>query len=350
MVHRLADLFPRDNPKGLLIWAIGVWTLIIAFFLGLGIRNAAQEELEISLNRARDSFQKDVSYRAWATERGGVYVPMDEKTPPNPYLAGLPDRDITTAGGKVLTLVNPAYMTRMVHELAARDYGLMGHLTSLKPIRPGNAPDPWERKALESLERSGREFWEVVEKDGKPVLNFMGAFQVQPGCLKCHAAQGYRVGDVRGGIRVSVPMGAVSPFAGHSHSHRDLMALALGMIWLLGLAGIAVWTRLEKRLRLERGLALDELQESQQLYQSLAEDLPLSLFRRDRERRLTYANPALVREIGRPAAELMGLPPEQIYAPATVAQLVEEDARVLNGESVHQVHSIQIPGLSYGSR
>jgi two-component system, cell cycle sensor histidine kinase and response regulator CckA len=343
MVHRLSDLFPRGTPKGFFLRGAALWTLAIAVFLGLGLRYATLEEREISLNRARDSFRKDVAYRTWATERGGVYVPLDGKTPANPYLAGLPDREVTTTGGKVLTLVNPAYMTRMVHELAAKEYGLMGHLTSLRPIRPENAPDPWERKALERFERGEREYWEILQEEGRPVLSFMGAFLVQEGCLRCHGAQGYRVGDVRGGIRVSVPLGTSGPLT-LSHAHRDLTALALGTIWLLGLGALALWARQEKRLRLERGQALDELQESQHLYQSLAEDLPLSLFRRDRNRRLTYANPALVRELGRSADELMGLTTEEMYAPATAAKLVAEDARVLGGESVHQVHEVQVPG------
>jgi PAS domain-containing protein len=33
----------------------------------------------------------------------------------------------------------------------------------------------------------------------------MGAMNVEESCLKCHSHQGYKVGDVRGGISVSVP-------------------------------------------------------------------------------------------------------------------------------------------------
>ncbi len=41
-------------------------------------------------------------------------------------------------------MVNPAYMTRMAHEIQNRTLGIKGHITSLKPIRPENVADSWE--------------------------------------------------------------------------------------------------------------------------------------------------------------------------------------------------------------
>jgi len=66
--------------------------------------------------RAREAVQKDLAYRLWVTHRGGVYVPIDADTPPNPNLSHMPDRDVTI-NGRPFTLVNPAYMTRMVRSL-----------------------------------------------------------------------------------------------------------------------------------------------------------------------------------------------------------------------------------------
>ncbi len=99
-------------------------------------------------------FEKDVIYRRWNADHGGVYVPVTQKTKPNPYLDDL-ERDIITPLGKKLTKVNPAYMTRQVHELALKSNGVRGHITSLNPIRPANAPDPWETQALKAFETEG---------------------------------------------------------------------------------------------------------------------------------------------------------------------------------------------------
>ena len=105
---------------------------------------------------ALTNYERDVLYRRWAAAHGGVYVLVTPDNPPTPYLAQLPERDIVTPSGRRLTLINPAYMTRQVYELAQQGGIPRGHLTSLKPLRPQNAPDPWEKKALEAFERQRR--------------------------------------------------------------------------------------------------------------------------------------------------------------------------------------------------
>ena len=73
--------------------------------------------------------------KAWAGEHGGVYVPVTEKTPPNPFLSHVPERDITTPSGRRLTLMNPACVTCQVHERGGAQFGLRGHITSLTLLR-----------------------------------------------------------------------------------------------------------------------------------------------------------------------------------------------------------------------
>jgi hypothetical protein len=62
-----------------------------------------------------------------------------------------------TPSGKLLTLMNPAYMTREVNEIVKRERFFLGYLTSLKPLRPENAPDHWETVALQAFERGETE-------------------------------------------------------------------------------------------------------------------------------------------------------------------------------------------------
>ena len=183
---------------------------------------------------ALTNYERDVLYRRWAAAHGGVYVPVTPDTPPTPYLSRLPERDIVTPSGRRLTLINPAYMTRQVYELAQQEGLPRGHLTSLKPLRPQNAPDPWERKALEAFEHGRKEVSEVVLIDGKDHMRLMRPFRIVPSCLTCHEEQGYKVGDIRGGISVSVPMSPIMASASHTWS------LILGhlMLWMLGVAGI----------------------------------------------------------------------------------------------------------------
>ncbi len=53
--------------------------------------------------------------------------------------------------------MNPAYMTRQAHKLTKEEYGVIAHITSLNPIRPENAADKWETRALQAFERKESE-------------------------------------------------------------------------------------------------------------------------------------------------------------------------------------------------
>ena len=94
--------------------------------------------------------------RDWNARHGGVYVPVSETTRPNPYLEHR-RRDVVTQDGVALTMVNPAFMTRQLAEIAEYADGVKLHITSLKPIRPANTPDEWESHALQAFEAGEKE-------------------------------------------------------------------------------------------------------------------------------------------------------------------------------------------------
>jgi len=120
-------------------WVLGIfWTLIISASLFWNVFQVKNEILETARIQARVAYEKDVIYRRWNTNHHGVYVPVTEKTRPNPYLADTPERDIKMLSGKWLTLINPAYMSRQAYELEKEVSILRGHLTSLNPIRAEN--------------------------------------------------------------------------------------------------------------------------------------------------------------------------------------------------------------------
>jgi signal transduction histidine kinase len=216
------------------------WTVIAT---GSWLWNTSQvrrNTLEEAHIQARVAYEKDIIYRHWNTLHGGIYVTVTPANQPNPYLADNPDRDVTTTSGKRLTLMNPSYMTRQVNELARKMIGVRGHITSLNPIRAENAPDPWERDALRSFDRGVKETYSVETLDGREYMRFMQPMLTEPECLQCHAKQGYRVGQIRGGISVAVPMAPLRVI-----ERRDIFRLGLvhGGLWLVGLLGIVMGGR-----------------------------------------------------------------------------------------------------------
>jgi PAS domain S-box-containing protein len=229
-------------------WILSIlWTVLVSSILLWSLYREKHETEEVARIQARNSFQKDLVYRRWAAGHGGVYVPMTDKTPPNPFLSHIKERDITTPSGRVLTLVNPAYMMRQAHEVGLEQYGSRGHITSLKPIRPANAADEWETKALQAFEQGVKEVSSIEKLDNQNYMRLMRPMITEQDCLKCHTEQGYKVGDLRGGISVSVPMAPIQAIA---RSH--VLALSVGhlLLWLLGVGGISLGgQRLKERIQ-----------------------------------------------------------------------------------------------------
>ncbi len=187
------------------IFILAGWTALIAASLAWNTFQVHNNTLLTAAATVRASINKDIIFRKWATSHGGVYVPPTKNTPPNPYLK-IPDRDVVTTTGKVLTLMNPAYILRELQTHFGHEYGNRSHLTSLKPLNPHNAADAWETKALQKFAQGTEELIEVQQLEGEPYLRLMQPFKVEQGCLKCHALQGYKLGDIRGGISSSVAL------------------------------------------------------------------------------------------------------------------------------------------------
>ncbi len=190
----------------------------------------------IAATQARAYFLKDQAIRHWVTFQGGIYVPVTTHTPPSPYLEHVPQRDITDDSGRKLTMMNPAYVVRQINEKFAFMYGIGGHITSLKPLRPENAPDEWETQALKQFEAGQKEVVQEVEMGGEKYLRLMQPMITMPGCLKCHAHQGYKEGDIRGGVSIAIPLDALYET---SHSHCWILAASHLVLWLL--VGTGIW-------------------------------------------------------------------------------------------------------------
>ena len=181
----------------LALWALGAVWLLTAH-----TEDLRQQSIRIATEGARNMFRMVVLTRSWNASHGGVYVPVSPRTQPNPYL-DVARRDITTTEGLALTLINPAYMTRLIAEMAESDSGSIFRLTSLRPVRPENAADPWETKSLQAFETGTLETVGIEPGEQGRMLRYMAPLTVEKSCMTCHARQGYRIGDVRGGISVS---------------------------------------------------------------------------------------------------------------------------------------------------
>ncbi|MFP4380186.1 MAG: ATP-binding protein [Candidatus Sumerlaeia bacterium] len=237
-------------------WLVIGWTLVLLMSMAINVYETKKETLAIARNKSRIACDKDVFYRHWNSAHGGVYAVVSPLAQPNPYLK-VENRDLVTQNGINLTMINPAYMTRQVHELE-RDKGhIYSHITSLNPIRPNNAPTDWERRALMAFEKGEKEFSEFGRMQDKLYFRFMQPLYVEESCLKCHAEQGYKVGEVRGGISNSIPMAPLLEIQNH---HIVVNALTHAVLWMLGFVGIRTGGERIRSRMVERDIAENQLQ------------------------------------------------------------------------------------------
>lgn len=223
---------------------LALWAAAVGISLHRHLDDLRRQSLEVASEGARNLFGMVVLTRAWNAGHGGVYVPVSDKAQPNPWLVH-PRRDLETRDGLKLTMINPAYMTRQIGELALESKGTRFHITSLRPIRPDNRADDWERLALAAFEKGVKEVVELRPAGRGSELRYMAPLRVNPPCMKCHAVQGYRVGDVRGGISVTLPFDPI--LAASAHAREQTWKTHLAVFVLVALAGWGLLELLRRR-------------------------------------------------------------------------------------------------------
>src|ERR1017187_4791710 len=200
---------------------------------------------------------------------------------------------------QALTLnANTSLMAGQVHDLRQSGSGFRGHITDLNPVSPKYEPDDWERNALRRLNAGVRETSEVRDIDGQSHLRLVRSLIVQQKCLQCHSGQGYRLGAMRGGISVAVPMAPL--WNVHRPQARSALA-GYGAIWLIGLGAIALLMPVFERRTRERA-------ESEAKLWDLFDNAPVAYHEIDRDGVIRKVNRAEWLLLGFEAGEMVGRP------------------------------------------
>ncbi len=249
------------------LFALIFWSSIVGVMYIVMAKQEQKKAEEIALSASRAALIQDKIFRLWGTSHGGFYVPVSKKTPPNPSLAHIPNRDLYV-NDMNLTLMNPAYALRQMMNDYRGIYGLKGHLTSLKLLNKNNAPDDWERGILEGME-DGAKVEQVhifTQKDNKPILRMLEPLIINSGCLKCHAHQGYKVGDLRGGVTVILPMEEI-----YKKKDKEILNLIIlhTLSWLLGLLFITYFYRKIIQALSEQEKLNDEIVDSEHFLRTI---------------------------------------------------------------------------------
>lgn len=181
-------------------------TLVAALGISFSIIAFRQERLIMGQleNEARVLFKQIVITREWIADHGGIFVEKLPWTKPSQFLT---TPEITDLGGKRYVRETPAMVTKELSRYSKDRELYWFHITSLKLTNPENAPDEFEKKALARFEQTSiKELVSIETIDKLKYLRYISPLYVEKACLKCHAEQGYKIGDVRGAISITIPM------------------------------------------------------------------------------------------------------------------------------------------------
>lgn len=202
--------------------------------------NAKHEQLVMAqINvQAKAVFKQVVITRKWVAEHGGVFVEKLPWVEPNPFLR---NAAITDVEGKRYVKENPAMVTKQLSRYAERENLYVFHITSLKLINPENEPDAFERSALVDFETGRVKEATTIELLGAShYYRYIAPLYVEAACLECHDHQGYKIGDVKGAISVSIP---IDQFLEMNRAERRYMVAGTVLIGSIMILTLSLVTR-----------------------------------------------------------------------------------------------------------
>ncbi|MCI5148965.1 MAG: DUF3365 domain-containing protein [Candidatus Electrothrix sp. MAN1_4] len=192
-----------------------VFTLTIFLIAGAFVASLSSLRLYTARHEAGAVADQVIAFRSWVAQNGMVWV---RKLVPGYH--DFLDQE-KTANGKAFYGKNPALATRELSMIANKEATrAFFRVTSDDYRQEDNIPDAFELSAIKAFKKDKRLEYVEQHKDG--TYQYARPILVQQECLKCHGdpadappavlekygsekAFGYKVGEVRGIVSVTLP-------------------------------------------------------------------------------------------------------------------------------------------------
>ncbi len=215
-------------------WGFIAWSSLIACLAALSIYLQNHNIKHLASNQALSYVIRTKDLNSWLINHGGILVPTTPDLLPDPLITTQP-HSIKTLAGRQYTLLNHASFINKTRQQFSTIWKAKVKMTDLKPINPANVPDDWEREALRKFAKGGVAESQYVDFNNEAAFRYMEPFITEESCLPCHAHQGYKLGEVLGGISITLPM---TTFEKHKADDANILLGTFFAIWFMGVAGI----------------------------------------------------------------------------------------------------------------
>ncbi len=148
------------------------------------------------------------------------------------------------SGKDTYSWINSYMMMAELSQIANKEKQVKFRITSLKPLNQRNAPTGWESESLKLFENGVKQTGGFIENDTR--YRFMMPLYTSKECLQCHGHQGYKVGDVRGGISIDQNVEALK-----AARTSDVISILMVHLLVLILSAVIFWIYLNNLKRMQ---------------------------------------------------------------------------------------------------
>ena len=166
--------------------------------------------------------------------RQGYVQPMSASQEDNSYSSSINKPKIIASSNAFVPLANAVNIVRSVSRNELHGSGYTIHIAGIGSDNPKNRADLWEKNGLSQMTMGASDVSDLVYDGSDYYMRTMIPLTIRSSCLKCHAGQGDQLGDLRGGMSITVPINNIVPIRSHI---IKLMIWHL-LILLTGLTGL----------------------------------------------------------------------------------------------------------------
>lgn len=298
--------WPLPGAAGALFTVV-IWSALVVASLLMQRGQLDRTAAALARIDAIANLKKDMAIRKWASNVGGVYI-REEVVPPFNSLEEAERVTVARSDAEPFRLVavTPIHLLLAIQQTSQKEFGIRERLTSKQLRNYDNAPDEWESKALETLEKGGDVVAEALpRKGGHGLMRVMVPMRMEDECLECHRDTLVPVGGLRGAASISVDLNAYRTV--QEPTWRVIQYWHSG-VWVLGVAGILLLHLLARRRAADLARQEEVRRENEMAFSAMAEGAIIT----DATGTILWVNDAFCRIYGFARDEVIGRNPRML--------------------------------------